>query len=476
MVDGLIFYIRLEYGTSYQRNPTKFTSQHSNSEQKEGKMVRNGFKGVFIFVLLMTGCLLFIGGVFTDVKGQSIKSPVKNSKPESIEKERKSGTSQPQVKTPVTTKSPHSESLLSIQKVYIHPITGNLHVVIRNKKKGRMSPSVYMKAKLFVRPENVKIPWSWSLSKVDPKRSSFLKNVDFDTGKTLSEPTQIRAWIKDMPSQGEWKNTLGPQPGLAGKRTKKSMALKNDSSRRLNNQALLGERAEVEAPISEVSRATMNIPHEPPEPGSMARITGVSPMTVAVGGRLTIIGENFGATQRRVYLKLWRTTGIISSEGITQWQELIEIDGAGQIECPVSSWGNRRVVVTIPGSLASVVGEREKQGKIYIALPEYNHDIRVGPDPGSITPEIRALSSQTIRQGQTLVIEGVNFLTDHHGEVEFHLSGRTIRARVEEWDDTYIISVFPDGGEVEDIPGVAGVVKVRNHAGMEASRIITYQP
>ena len=38
-------------------------------------MVRNGFKGIFTSVLLMTGCILFIGGVSTHLKGQAIKSP-----------------------------------------------------------------------------------------------------------------------------------------------------------------------------------------------------------------------------------------------------------------------------------------------------------------------------------------------------------------------------------------------------------------
>ena len=76
-------------------------------------MIIKSLKGVLVFILLMASCILLIGGSSIDQPSPSIKSP---------------GNTKPHI-------APVSKSLLTIQKVYIHPTTGKLHVVIRNKKK-----------------------------------------------------------------------------------------------------------------------------------------------------------------------------------------------------------------------------------------------------------------------------------------------------------------------------------------------------
>ncbi|MGD8386322.1 MAG: hypothetical protein PVG49_04240 [Desulfobacteraceae bacterium] len=112
----------------------------------------------------------------------------------------------PEKKTPVL--APIKKPCLEIQKVYLK---GNsLHVVIRNTGDGRVRAADYAKARLYVSPQNGKIPWSWPLLKVDPKRSSFKGEVDFDTGKTVEERTSLRVWLKDVPAGKEWKGTLIP--------------------------------------------------------------------------------------------------------------------------------------------------------------------------------------------------------------------------------------------------------------------------
>ncbi len=409
----------------------------------------------FVFFLLLSGCILLMGASSKDLKSQSSKSSGRTA-------------------SPVTQVS---DPLLAVQKVYIHPKTGNLHVVIRNKKKVKVSPSTYTKARLYMRPKNALKPWSWSLSKLDPKRSSFKKDVDFDTEKTLSESTPVRVWLKDVPSQGEWKKTLGPRPGHAGRKKKRDMASKTADPKPLNIPSTLEDRDRSGDFRRAQDRASSRFSHEQPDPIPSPRITSISPQPATVGGRLTIRGDNFSWTQRHVYVKLeggWRTDNVITSDGPIHREVYVALHGVSREECTVNSWGNKRITVTIPDSLGSIVGETVKIGRLFLELPEFDHEIRIGPDPDSLIPVITRLSSQTIRPGQSLVIEGRRFLEERPGTVKFQLSGRMIDGRLDDWNETYIIVIFPSN--VEGLPEVAGVVKVRNHAGLETVRSITFRP
>lgn len=190
----------------------------------------------------------------------------------------------------------------------------------------------------------------------------------------------------------------------------------------------------------------------PENTGPMARITGVSPQPSVPGARVTIRGENFGTTTRRVYLVL---------------------DG-NSFECAVQRWRSTSIEVTIPESISSVVGESEKNGTIYIALPRYSHAIRVVPEPSTLIPSISGLSGRNITPGQVLVIEGNQFLTEHRGSVTFRFNGRDIGGRITEWENTYIVVSMPD--DIGGLPETAGTLKVQNHAGKNITRSITFKP
>ncbi len=207
------------------------------------------------------------------------------------------------------------------------------------------------------------------------------------------------------------------------------------------------------APVAPVARATAQAPARPGGGGPLARVSGVSPQPAVVSGNVTISGENFGPTPRKVLLDLGRS---------------------GTHECVVDSWGERQVVVRFPEAARDAVGETEKAGRIYIVLPEIGQDVRVVPEPGSLVPAITSLSSATIRPGQSLVVEGDNFLTERRGTVTFRFTDRNIDGSIDDWAETYVAVRLPE--DVQGLPETAGVVKVRNHAGQEVSRSITFQP
>lgn len=366
--------------------------------------------------------------------------------------------------------------MLVINEVYLDPVKGSLHVVVQNKNNAVVSPSTYMNAALYVNPHNAALPWSWPLYKIDPARSSLRRAIDFDTKKVFSEATPLRVGLKGIASDGEWAGTPMPRAAFPRKSDKIKFAHNHGIAKPLESRASAGHgerRVQTDSGIR--GTAAPGLPgHSEPDP--VAVIHRLSPIPATVGNRLTIRGENFGGTQRRVFLKLeggWRTAGSLTSDGVVETEQFVPLQEA-PVECSVTSWSDRRIVVTIPESLRSVVGETEKVGRVYLELPRYDHDIRVGPNPERVTPSIREISTTTIREGETLVIEGSNFLSDSPGTVQFEFSGSILNGRIEEWRDTYIVSVFPE--RLDDLPEVTGVVKVRNHAGLETARGITYEP
>jgi hypothetical protein len=158
-------------------------------------------------------------------KAKDKKAPLVKPSPLLKKEEEKPEARKPLIKplkTNPTAPAPFGEPLLQVQDVYLKGNT--LHVKIRNTGKGTVSAAEYSKAKLYVEPRYVKIPWSWTLMEVDPKRSSFKREVDFDTGKALEETTPLRVWIQGAPSGGEWKGTLTPKIDLAIRKKSASKA------------------------------------------------------------------------------------------------------------------------------------------------------------------------------------------------------------------------------------------------------------
>ncbi|MGD8386325.1 MAG: hypothetical protein PVG49_04255 [Desulfobacteraceae bacterium] len=187
-------------------------------------------QAIMISAGVVLACTLLSGALAVDLKSGAVTTPSEDAKANSASKApaKKTPTLQPapslkkEMKTPVPPASliqtpekgapsmtPAPTPRLEIQRVYLKD--NIIHVKIRNTGKGRLASSDYMKARLCIEPQKVKIPWSWPLLKVDPKRSSFKGEVDFDTGKAITGQTAIRAWLEHVPTSGEWKGTLGPQ-------------------------------------------------------------------------------------------------------------------------------------------------------------------------------------------------------------------------------------------------------------------------
>ena len=193
---------------------------------------------------------------------------------------------------------------------------------------------------------------------------------------------------------------------------------------------------------------------------SAATIHSVSPAAVTVGQGITIAGDGFGTSAGRVAIVI----------------------GDDLDYCPVSSWGERRIRVTVPGNFQDSVGETEKEGFIWVKLhggelgPTW--DLTIRPDSSRLVPEITSLSTGKIRPGQVLIIEGNNFLTERRGTVQLRLqtlagSPENFDLTVSDWADTYI------SGTLEDVSGHMagrGLITVRNHAGREDTRDINFQP
>ncbi len=99
-------------------------------------------------------------------------------------------------------------SKLDIKKVYISSSTRRLHVELKNLEQNEFSKQVYKKAKLHISAQHETKKWTWPLEKVDPKFTSFIQGVDFNTGKVLKETAKLKVWLSGIASQKVWVGTL----------------------------------------------------------------------------------------------------------------------------------------------------------------------------------------------------------------------------------------------------------------------------
>ncbi len=189
---------------------------------------------------------------------------------------------------------------------------------------------------------------------------------------------------------------------------------------------------------------------EPPPP--RVNIRNVNPRTVAVGGNVTIEGENFGETERNIYV-------ILDDKGY---------------ECEINSWSQTHINVTVPISLADLVGETTANAFICLVRRPFIYPLRITPVQDTLQPQITEISSETITPGQTLIIEGDRFLTGSQGQVIFRFDGRSIYGRVDQWTDDYVSVTLPEN--VESLGPVTGIVKLINHVGNEDSRSVDFEP
>lgn len=190
---------------------------------------------------------------------------------------------------------------------------------------------------------------------------------------------------------------------------------------------------------------------------SPARIHSVTPAAATVGKSLTISGEAFGSSTGQVTIVIGREMGY----------------------CTVSSWSQGRIVVTVPEDLRGIVGESEKEGLVWVKLhggeTGPTRDLTIKPDFAAMTPEITSFSSETITPGQTLIIEGRDFLTEQRGTVTFTFGERTVDGVINEWDDRFV-SVTLLAQRITGLVRQAGVVKLTNHLGSQVVESITFEP
>jgi hypothetical protein len=113
-----------------------------------------------------------------------------------------------------------------------------------------------------------------------------------------------------------------------------------------------------------------------------------------VGGEFVLQGRDFGPDQLAVFLKVRR----------------------GQVECPVRSWDNRRIVVRIPPDTADLMGERsERIGRIGIGRPPWNNPVYREKSTCRVTVRNPTLRRPDFRVDQdnlrvTVSVRGKNFV------------------------------------------------------------------
>lgn len=193
-----------------------------------------------------------------------------------------------------------------------------------------------------------------------------------------------------------------------------------------------------------------------PAVSSAGVIRSLTPGVATTGKSLTISGSDFGTRSGRVVIGIDRD----------------------RMDCPISSWSDRSIVVTVPEEFQPVVGMQDKVGFVWVKLhgsengPFKNLTIR--PDIEGMTPQITSLSTTELKPGAILLIEGENFYTEPRGTVEFRFGNKAIDGQITEWQDRYI-AVYMHGS-TRGLPRTDGTVVVRNHLNLQTVKSVTFVP
>lgn len=191
-------------------------------------------------------------------------------------------------------------------------------------------------------------------------------------------------------------------------------------------------------------------------------IDSVSPSSVQIGKNVTLTGSGFGVTQGLVALRFHdRTTGL---------RALVNCDR-------IVSWSDNRIIVTIPAGAAIVVGDTNTNASIWVKVAGGEvgpwHEISLRPDFSLLPPEITTVSHHDVIPDQPYLIQGTNFLSSQQGEVFFRFAGKEFPAIISSWENKLIeVQVPPIVGLLR----TPGNVLVRNHAGYDASFVVTFLP
>jgi hypothetical protein len=190
-------------------------------------------------------------------------------------------------------------------------------------------------------------------------------------------------------------------------------------------------------------------------------IDNVSPLPATVGEELTITGNDFGSTRGEVFI-------------------LYEPTREAYPATEIRSWSDRSIQITIPDSVAPLVGESQKAFMVRV-IPRGAemgpvHDILIQPHPDRLRPEITRIAPGSVMPGQEVAILGQNFLTERPGSVEFVFGTERIPGEVadRDWEDTGIVARLP--ADVTGLVAMDGYVVVENHIGNRATARIRFEP
>ena len=142
------------------------------------------------------------------------------------------------------------------------------------------------------------------------------------------------------------------------------------------------------------------------------QIRSVSPAQVTTGQSVTISGDRFGPPQ-----------GIV---------ELGFNEPAALVPLTVTSWNNRRIVAHVPDSVDDLVPSTNSAVALIVKPRGFEEHGLQGRKiirlVSGLIPDIRSLSSQTVKPRQMITVTGYHFLDEQPGIVRFFFMINNMRA------------------------------------------------
>jgi len=175
----------------------------------------------------------------------------------------------------------------------------------------------------------------------------------------------------------------------------------------------------------------------------MPQVTETDPDPAQAGKRLTIRGNRFGSKKGTVKLDV---------RGLT-------------ISCPVSTWHDDIVVVSLPAGLDNLLQGNEAGGLLRVGNEKgaTTQRISVVPGSGARRPEIVSVPAR-VSPGNPFVILGEQF-GKAKGKVDLVVSGKTpVSLKVTKWNESYVEAEIPTSVKWKEYLDAKVRVHVQNPA------------
>jgi hypothetical protein len=310
-----------------------------------------------------------------------------------------------------------------------------------------------------------------------------LKNMNF----SKEELDQIKAEIKNPTYSVKLKNL--EDQALSSAKTKRDVETqqiieqkqKEFKKKQDDELNLLNQQARTKLQIRRASaqdkvRAERTIP--PPDPPTTmvatrpvvkdpARITSLNPQPVVIGGafdQLHIIGENLG---RSGSVKLSIGTKNTTLDTIAWHPDSIA----------VKMYSHLKEFFREEALNAMRDGEIVGRLWVHAAKNIATSEVRIHTSGWdlTLTPQIKSISSEEIRPGQEITIEGKYFLAKaRDSSVTFTFGSRNINGNIQHWEDSVIHVQLPSN--VSGLNFTRGSLKVKNFQGFQADYPINFRP